>query len=1625
TWAFFETFVCKDENWLPPDNVQELPYVGAAHRTSPTNMGLSLLANLTAYDFGYIQTGELLQRTQDGLSTMSLLERHRGHLYNWYDTQTLKPLAPLYVSTVDSGNLGGHLITLDAGLHSLADETIISRTVFEGMQVTLAILKDCIGELSIPIIGKLDSELSLQQNSFPPTLYELRVAIESVAQKFLELKENLAAANFGEARSWANRLVAQSQAALAELSLLAPWLNQPNISIDEKEIIGLGRNLTLRELSRLSEDLRPVISEKMESSESPSQRKALEELFQLLSKASRVAQGRLDKIEQLTKQSCDLANMEYDFLFDKERRLLAIGYNADNRRVDQSYYDLLASEARLCIFVAIAQGQLPQESWFSLGRLLTTAGGTPVLCSWSGSMFEYLMPLLVMPNYSNTLLDQTYRAVVARQIEYGKQRNVPWGISESGYYAFDVHLNYQYRAFGVPGLGLKRGLSQDTVIAPYATALALMVSPEEACSNLERMSSEGFVGEYGFYEAIDYTASRLPRGHTHAIVQSFMAHHQGMTLLSLSYLLLNQPMQKRFNTDAGFQATNLLLQERILKTSAYHSLSTESADLRNTDSNGHESSVRFFNKTGTPVPEIQLLSNGRYHVMISNSGGGYSRWKDTALTRWHEDSTCDNWGSFCYVRDTNSGEFWSTAYQPTLKKPDSYEAIFSEARVEFRRRDKEFDTHTEVVVSSEDDIELRRVRITNRSKFKKTVDITSYAEVVLTSALHDALHPAFSNLFVQTEILEERQAIICNRRPRAADEQLPWMFHLMAVHDEGSGKMTYETDRLQFIGRGNTLRNPAAMFRHSSLSDSSGSVLDPIVSIRCPITLAPEASCTINIVTGIADSRQACISLIEKYQDRRLADRVFDLAWTHSQVVLRQLNATESDGQLYAKLGNSVVYANQFMRAEPSILSKNSRGQSGLWGYAISGDLPIVLLQIKDPANIELVRQVVQAHAYWRLKGLAVDLVIWNDDRAGYRQLIQEQIMALISAGVEANIIDKPGGIFVRAAEHISNEDRILLQSVARVIIKDSQGTLEEQINRRRLSEVKVPVFEPSKVHRIEAHTDSAPARSDLIIFNGIGGFTSDGREYVISTAHGQVTPAPWVNVMANPYFGTVISESGLAYTWLENAHEFRISPWNNDPVTDSSGEAFYIRDDESGYVWSPCPLPVRGATPYITRHGFGYSVFEHTEGGITTELTIFVALDAPVKLATIKFTNHSGRTRRLSATAYIEWVLGDLRSKTSMHVITEIDAKTGALFARNPYNTEFPNRIAFIDVDETNRSLTGDRTEFLGRNRNINDPAAMGRQKLSGKVGPGLDPCGALQVPFEIQDGQQREIIFRIGVGQDVNDAAILVNRFRGGQAKRDAYERLCEYWKHTLGTVNVNTPDPAFNMLANGWLLYQTISCRLWGRSGYYQSGGAFGFRDQLQDVMALVHAEPQLLRKQLLLCASRQFSEGDVQHWWHPPSGRGVRTHISDDYLWLPLATSRYVMVNGDTGILDEQVSFLTGRPVNPKDDSYYDLPGRSEETASLYEHCKRSILHGLRFGEHGLPLMGGGDWNDGMNLVGAEGLGESVWLGFFLYEVLNKFAELSKLHGDEEFAKLCLSNAAQLQKKIETTAWDGDW
>ena len=1581
TWRFFEEFVGAEDNWLPPDNFQEDPKPVVAHRTSPTNVGLSLLATVAAHDLGYVGTLELVERLELTLDTLQRLPKFRGHLFNWYDTRTLEPLEPQYVSTVDSGNLAGHLLALRQACVELPERPLFGAHTLAGLADTVALLGH-----------ELDRAGTARKRTEVVTVKHLREEVAACAGL-------LAGPPPEQAGEWETLLGSlQRRATAADDMLAALWQEH---GADELTEVGFLTTALLRQLKGFARDLHAF---------APSDYPA----GAVLPRLSRLAQG----CEKLFEET------DFAFLFDDEREVFRIGFNVTAGTADNSFFDLLASEARLASFVAIAKGDVPQEHWFRLGRQLTPVDGGRALISWTASMFEYLMPLLVMHDYGGTLLDETYRAVVRRQIEYGAERHVPWGISEAAYNARDLHLNYQYGPFGVPGLGLKRGLSEDLVVAPYATMLATLVAPQAAFENLRRLEREGALARFGYYESIDYTPERLPQNQRRVLVRAFMAHHQGMSLVALDNLINGGVMRRRFHAEPLVQATELLLQERVPRDApAAHPRAEEVRSSRVTHTpKGVE--TRVYDTSELPTPRTQLLSAGTYSVMLTTAGSGFSARGPLAVTRWREDATRDNYGSFLYLRDVRGGEVWSAGRQPVARKPQSYEVTLAEDKVDIRRSDAGLLTHTEIIVTPEDDAELRRVSLTNRSARVREIEVTSYAEVVLAPPAADAAHPAFSNLFVETEFVAGIDALVARRRPRSSKDEPVFGVHTVVTEGERIGATQYETDRSRFLGRGRTTADPVAVFEDRPLSNTVGAVLDPVFSLRQRVRLKPGETARLTFTTAVARTREEALALAGKYHDHAIFERAAQLAWTQSQVEMRHHSIDTEEAHLFQRLAGRVLYADPSLRPRPHTLALNSKTQAGLWQYGISGDLPIVLARVANQEQSDVARQLLRAHGYLRLKGLAIDLVILNDNPPSYLQTLQEELQALVRSSGAQGLQDKPGGVYLRRSDLMPDADRILLHAVARVVIVAERGTLEEQLVRREVEPELPAALTPRAPAR--AYPAPPPPTPELSFFNGLGGFSEGGREYVTVLGEGQWTPAPWANVVAGEHdFGFQVTETGSGYTWSVNSRENRLTPWSNDAVSDPPGEVVYLRDEETGEVWTPTPLPVRGREPYVVRHGQGYTVFEHTSHGVAQELLLFVPSDAPVKISRLRLRNATERRRRLSVTNYNELTLGVQRGASAPYVITEIDEGSGAIFARNPYNNEFAGRVAFADVSQSERSATCDRKEFIGRNGSLARPAALGRTRLAGRDGAGLDPCAALQTALELAPGEEREVFFLFGEGESREEAESVLARFRRPQAVDDAFRQTLARWDETLETLRVRTPDPALDMLLNRWLLCQTLACRVWARSAFYQSGGAYGFRDQLQDVMAVVYSRPDVARAQILRAAAHQFKEGDVQHWWHPPTDRGVRTRFSDDLLWLPYVTAFYASVTGDLGVLDEVVSFVEAPPLEEGEDESYRQPTVSPESATLFEHCALALDRSLKTGAHGLPLMGSGDWNDGMNRVGNQGRGESVWVGWFLHTTLAQFAPLCEARGEVERARAYLDHVGRLKEALEAEAWDGDW
>ena len=1563
TWRYFATFVGPEDHALPPDNFQETPSPVVAHRTSPTNIGLYLLATVAARDFGWLGTLDTLERLEATLDTMQRLERFRGHFYNWYDTRRCEPLDPRYVSSVDSGNLAGHLIALAHAAEEMAARPRRPRAALAGIDDTVQLVR-----LAGP--GRLEEALDAVTTAVqasPPDpagwgswLAELRAR----AQTVLDLARAGADEDPGgapaEAVVWAEAL-----GALVESH---------------------GRDVAP------PDTLGPRLG--------------------LLAQRARAL----------------VAAMDFSFLFDPMRKLFAIGYRVADGTLDPGRYDLLASEARLASFVAIAKGDVPVSHWFRLGRALTPVELDSALVSWSGSMFEYLMPALVMRAPAGSLLDQTARLVVGRQITYGAERGVPWGVSESAYNVRDLEMTYQYSNFGVPGLGLRRGLGEDVVIAPYATGLAAMVDPAAAVRNLRRLAAAGASGAYGFYEALDYTATRLPDGAGLEVVRAYMAHHQGMVVVAIANALHDGSMRARFHAAPMVKATELLLQERTPRDVA---VARPRADEVHAVGDVREFLPPVERRFGSPhgaMPRTQLLSNGRYAVMLTTAGSGYSRWRDLAVTRWREDVTRDAWGTYVFLRDAASGDCWSAGYQPRGGEPDGYAATFSEDRAEIARRDHAIGTTLQVIVSPEDDGEMRRVSLTNLGTRSRELELTSYAEIVLATPAADLAHPAFSNLSVETECLPELDTLLATRRPRSRGEPRVWLVHVAAVQGETVGELQWETDRARFLGRGRGIRTPAAVVDGRPLSNTTGAVLDPVVSLRRRVRIPPGETVRVAFSTLVASSRAEALDLAEKYRDAATFDRAATLAWTQAQVQQHHLGIGPDEAHVFQSLASRVLYSDRTLRPPPDVLAHQMGAPDALWAHGISGDLPIVLVRIDEPEDVGIVRQLLRAHEYWRMKRLAVDLVILNERAPSYVQDLQAALETLIRTSQSAGPHDGPGPhghVYIVRADLVTAPRRDVLESVARVVLSSRRGTLAEQVARAHRPEA-VPPARP----RWPAATTAAPEvptpPPDLELFNGLGGFAEEGREYVTVLRPGCWTPAPWINVIANPEFGFQVSESGSGYTWSVNSRENQLTPWSNDPVSDPPGETFYVRDDETGDLWGPTALPIRDETaPYVIRHGQGYTRLGHVAHGVALELLQLVPLDDPIKISRLTLTNESGRPRRLSVTAYVEWALGATRSVAAPFVVTAIDTETGAMFARNAWRREFGGRVAFADLGGRHTAWTADRTELLGRNGSPDQPAGLAsRHRLSGRVGAGLDPCGALQATIELPAGGRADVVFFLGEAASAEQARALIVRYRARDVGH-VLRAVVEHWDQVLGTVQVRTPDRALDLVLNRWLLYQTLACRVWARSAFYQAGGAYGFRDQLQDVVALAVAAPALARQHVLRAAARQFGDGDVQHWWHPPGGRGVRTRISDDRVWLPYAVARYVEVAGEDRVLDEVVPFLDGPMLAAGQPESYFEPRVSDERGTLFEHCARALDHSLTAGPHGLPLMGTGDWNDGMNEVGAGGRGESVWLGWFLHATLSEWALLADARGEGKRAERWRGYVDALTESLDREAWDGHW
>lgn len=1623
TWNYFHTFVPETGNGLPPDNFQENPTAILANRTSPTNIGLYLVSLVSAYDLGYINAAHLLKAIAKTLDTLTKLEKFRGHYLNWYDTVSLQALHPKYVSTVDSGNLSGFLMTTRQACLQLGRHPVIHQNLALSISDTLKLLEQ-------EILKSESTESPLELREEVTHIRDQLIGLQGSSQTlnhlgelFLKLKKleeyclSVALSLFQDVAQLIRQDLENLEGLLSELHQIFCWNEDQIQALPEK----------------IQSSLR-LIHPHMSYDEISVALKTSIQLLQLEPKPHGILdalENSLSSIEDFCSHSRSLAQkiqleveaMDFTFLMDPERKVFFIGYDTGLKKYDSGLYDLLASESRLASFCAIAKDDVPQEHWFRLNRQVIQTGSGPALVSWSASMFEYLMPTLLMRSYENTLLSETYQNVVRRQIAYGLQTHVPWGISEAGFNARDLQLNYQYGPFGVPGLGLKWGLSHDLVVSPYSTFLAAFIDPEAAITNIKRFIKMGILTQYGFYESIDYTPDRVPPGEKSALIRSHMTHHQGMILVAINNLLHENIMQDRFHSDPSVQATKLLLQERAPARTAIED--QKIADVENEIIARLPSPhlARVFTDPNLPNPRIQLLSNRDYSLMISSAGGGYSKCGDSAVTRWSEDGTQDGLGSYLYIRDLtsdlDSAQVWSNTYQPLGVLPETYRATFSEEKVEFFRVDGKISTQTEIIVTPEDNVEIRLLTLSNESLFAVTLEITSYLEPVLGSIDADQNHPAFSKLFLESEFLKSRNTLLAHRRKRSLNDPENWGLHGVVTDGPYLDGVEFETNRSNFIGRGRTLRNPKALECGQRLGNPAGLTTDTIFSLRIKISVPASGSRCVAFTTGFARSRGEALDLADQYHDIHAFDRESNRAWVKAQVDMRHLNIDTASAQLYQRIAERILFSETSLRPSARHRATQTNIRSSIWPNGISGDLPIVSVCISDQKDLPTVRHLLRCHEYLRLKGLTYDLVIINQKTGSYFLELHEEINQTLRNSGSYRWLNLHGGVFIIRADITPEKDIAHIQAVARVSLYADEPLKDQLVRSIQVDSNPDPFVAVSEVLE---YPKPQKNRKQLAFFNGLGGFHESAREYVILLEKNLSTPAPWINVISNAQeFGFQVSEAGSGFTWSKNSQTNRLTPWSNDPVSDTPGEIIYIRDEDTGVFWNPTPSPIGGDESCEIRHGMGYSVFHKTTQGIDQQLSLFVPESEPIKIFLLKLENLTTQTRRLSVTGYVEWVLGTIKSKTAPFLNCYLDTESRAIFASNPHDDEFYARSAFFDLSLPERTFSFSRREFIGRNGDLRSPAALSRRCLSSKRGTDQDPCAAIQTKISIKPGQSVELSFSLGQTGDPKTSRDLALKYRNLETVHVALESVKKYWINKTTRLQLETPNLAMNILMNQWLMYQTLSCRFWARSAFYQSGGAFGFRDQLQDCMAFVYCDPLLTRAHILSAARRQFKEGDVQHWWHPNSGQGIRTHMSDDLLWLPYVVSFYVNKTGDHSILSEPLPFLDAPLLTSEEDSF-SSPPITQETATLYEHCLRSIRHADPTGAHGLPLMGTGDWNDGMNRVGHLGKGESVWLGWFLFKVVTDFTELCASPQDRITLE---QKTTQLKAALDKSAWDGNW
>ncbi len=1635
TWLYFETFAGPDDNWLPPDNYQTAPHEDVAHRSSPTNVGMLFLAAMTAWDLGHIGRRDLAARMTAALDSLDSLESHNGHTFNWFNTRTLKSLEPRYISTVDSGNLAVSLLTLSAGCREAAVGSVLSRKRWDGLKDTLHLLREAVSVLPdsdrkaitdhLNAIIKQLSAIRSTPKSWWSTLAQRGADDwQQVQMRITKVLEAGTEADPSEIHLWFKRTQHHFMTMQRDLDALAPW--QALLEVAPSELDGVSR--LLEALPQADASLE-VITNSIEQA-----RRALAQLTPLdaqsqqwvaemsvaLDQGETACRELQDNFQQCAARADARAfAMDFQPLYDQETSTFFIGHNLESDQLDQHHYDLLASEARLASYFAIAKRDVPVKHWFHLGRPISRAAGELTILSWNGSMFEYLMPALLLPSDAGRLLGQSERAAVAVQQRYGEKLGLPWGVSESGFAARNDAKHYQYQAFGVPGLGLKHGLAEDYVVAPYASALALGIVPVAATANLRRLDKLGLRDRYGFFEAADFTPERLPIKGSFSPVRSYMAHHQGMISASIGNALNDNILIKRFSSDPRMRANELLLQERVPWEFPLEQ-PTETEEITPDLTRISTPTLHGWTASDQSVPQFHVLGNGNLAAWISDTADSALLWRGQALTRWTGDPVQRGGDAQIYLSQQASGAVWSLGKNDANRLSDtSYYAH----KIDFHERREGLSTNLEIVIAPNDDVEIRRVTLSNDSNQVIELDVTSYAEIVLAPAIAHERHPVFSKLFIHSERLDDQNALVFERRPRRPDDQPPVLLHRLLSSDAAVTLNGFETNRRRFLGRHGDSQQPNGATQ--TLEGEAGWTLDPIMALRAHVVLAPGTSAQLDFVTVVGESREEVLEIAERFATGPVFDWATEDALRSAALEAQRLGL---DSRTFAE-AQALCRDLVFPRTPPTLLVVSDTAlpaQPHLWSMGLSGDLPIVLVRVVNQAHVPLLPSIIRIHQWWQRCGLQVDLVFLQEGISSYQEPVRELLFATLR---KANVpvgLGGQGGVHLLAAERIGALERRTLKATARLVLDVTAGSLATALVTQQHRRTPLPPFQPLVTHRVQPSHATPLLRPDNLIFdNTLGGFSADTGDYVIHLDSERVTPSPWCNVLANESFGTIVSEAGLGFTWCVNSGEHRLTPWSNDPVLDPQTEALYLRDEETADIWTPTPLPAGGDETCQIQHHAGATTWLRNGEGLEQRLTVFVPPNAPVKLALLTLTNPGERGRRFTVTYYAEWLLGSMISTAQPHLVCGFDAESQALIARNDWNPEFGERTAFLAASRPPHSLSCDREAFLGRHDNPARPAGLKAWSLDGALDNVADPCAAFQVHIDLAAGATEEVVFVLGEGGNRAEAAQLATHWANIETAKQGLADNDATWQRRLNAVQVTSPDPAFDLMVNRWLMNQNYASRILARAGFQQAGGAFGFRDQLQDMMALLFTEPQRVRAHILESASRQFEEGDVLHWWHPPQGRGVKTRFSDDLLWLVYATGRYVEATGDTSILTEEVAFLSAPRLADGEEDRYALYEAGDETGTLFEHCQRALCHAVTAGAHGLPLMGTGDWNDGMDRVGSQGRGESVWLAWFAAACAEAFANLASEVDRHDLDEYWRVRADELRRAADASGWDGEW